>query len=218
MTAKRPNILFIVADDLGFADLGCYGGRDARFGPVSPVLDQLAAGGLKLTQGYANSPVCSPTRFALMTARYQYRLRGAAEEPINSRSRGSTTLGLPTDIPTLPSMLRDAGYRTALVGKWHLGYPPSFGPLRSGYEEFFGPMAGGVDYFTHCTSNGMHDLWQGEEEHAQDGYLTDMITAAHDRLHPAPRGPGTRRHAIFREHALHRAPLALGNPRRPRTG
>jgi arylsulfatase A-like enzyme len=173
---KRPNILFIVADDLGFADLGCYGGRDARFGPVSPVLDQLAAGGLKLTQGYANSPVCSPTRFALMTARYQYRLRGAAEEPINSRSRGSTTLGLPTDIPTLPSMLRDAGYRTALVGKWHLGYPPSFGPLRSGYEEFFGPMAGGVDYFTHCTSNGMHDLWQGEEEHAQDGYLTDMIT------------------------------------------
>ena len=140
---NRPNIIFIVADDLGFADLGCYGGRDARFGPVSPVLDQLAAGGLKFTQGYANSPVCSPTRFALMTARYQYRLRGAAEEPINSRSRGSTTLGLPTDIPTLPSLLRADGYHTALAGKWHLGYPPAFGPLRSGYQEFFGPMSGG---------------------------------------------------------------------------
>jgi arylsulfatase A-like enzyme len=105
--SRRPNIIFIVADDLGFADLGCYGGRE----PVSPVLDRLAAGGLQLTQGYANSPVCSPTRFALMTARYQYRLRGAAEEPINSRSRGSTTLGLPPEHPTLPSLLRAVGYR-----------------------------------------------------------------------------------------------------------
>ena len=172
----RPNIVFIVADDLGFADLGCYGGRDASFGPVSPVLDGLAAQGLKLTQGYSNSPVCSPTRFALMTGRYQYRLRGAAEEPINSKSRGSTTLGLPPEHPTLPSLLRDAGYRTALMGKWHLGYPPAFGPLRSGYEEFFGPMSGGVDYFTHCSSTGQHDLYLGEAEQQEGGYLTDLIT------------------------------------------
>ena len=175
-THPRPNIIFIVADDLGYADLGCYGGRDAAFGPVSPVLDGLAAKGLKLTQGYSNSPVCSPTRFALMTARYQYRLRGAAEEPINSKSRGSTTLGLPPEHPTLPSLLRASGYRTALMGKWHLGYPPAFGPLRSGYEEFFGPMSGGVDYFTHCSSGGQHDLYLGEEEKQQDGYLTDLIT------------------------------------------
>jgi arylsulfatase A-like enzyme len=172
----RPNIVFIVADDLGFADLGCYGGRDAPFGAVSPVLDGLAANGLRFTEGYSNSPVCSPTRFALMTGRWQYRLRGAAEEPINSRSRGSATLGLPPDHPTLPSLLRGAGYRTALIGKWHLGYPPHFGPLRSGYETFFGPMSGGVDYFTHCDSRGTHDLWVGEESHHQDGYLTDLIT------------------------------------------
>ena len=172
----RPNIVFIVADDLGYADLGCYGGREASFGPVSPVLDGLAAQGLKLTQGYSNSPVCSPTRFALMTGRYQYRLRGAAEEPINSKSRGSTTLGLPPEHPTLPSLLRDAGYRTALMGKWHLGYPPAFGPLRSGYDEFFGPMSGGVDYFTHCSSTGQHDLYLGEAEQQEGGYLTDLIT------------------------------------------
>ncbi len=168
----RPNIVFIVADDLGFADLGCYGGR----APVSPVLDRLAADGIRFTQGYSNSPVCSPTRFALMTARYQYRLRGAAEEPINSQSRGSTTLGLPPGHPTLPSLLKQSGYRTALVGKWHLGYPPAFSPLRSGYDEFFGPMSGGVDYFSHCDFRGTHDLFEGDAEHVEAGYLTDLIS------------------------------------------
>jgi len=86
---SRPNIIYIVCDDLGYADLGCYGGREAGFGRVSPHIDALAAGGLKFTEGYSNSPVCSPTRFALMTMRYQYRLRGAAEEPINSKARHS---------------------------------------------------------------------------------------------------------------------------------
>ena len=176
MAAQRPNIVYIVSDDLGFADLGCYGGRSADSGSPSPHLDRLAAGGLRLTQGYSNSPVCSPTRFALMTMRYQYRLRGALEEPLNSASKGSTRLGLPTDVPTLPSLLRNAGYHTGLVGKWHLGYPPSFGPLRSGYDEFFGIMAGGVDYFTHCSFRGDHDLYLGEDEHKEVGYLTDMFS------------------------------------------
>lgn len=180
----RPNLIYIVCDDLGYADLGCYGGREADFGAVSPHIDRLAAGGVKFTQGYANSPVCSPTRFALITMRYQYRLRGAMEEPLNSRSKGSTTLGLPPEVPTLPSLLKKAGYHTALIGKWHLGYPPSFGPRRSGYDEFFGIMAGGVDYFTHCSSSGEHDLYIDEQEHHEVGYLTDVLSQrAVDHVH-----------------------------------
>jgi arylsulfatase A-like enzyme len=170
------NVVFIVADDLGYADLGCYGGRPAAFGAVSPVIDRLAAEGIRFTQGYANSPVCSPTRFALMTGRYQYRLRGAADEPISGQARGNPQLGLPPEHPTLPSLLKAAGWRTALMGKWHLGYPPHFSPLRSGYETFYGPMSGGVDYFTHCGTNGAHDLFEGDEETHDPGYLTDLLT------------------------------------------
>ncbi len=172
MGATPPNIICIVADDLGYADLGCYGGR----APVSPVLDQLAGEGVRLTQGYSNSPVCSPTRFALMTGRYQYHWRGAADEPISSASRGSTVLGLPPDTPTLPRMLRAQGYRTMLVGKWHLGYPPAFGPLLSGYDEFFGSLSGGVDYYTHRDTSGSPDLWEGSRPFASAEYLTDLLS------------------------------------------
>jgi len=168
----RPNFVFILADDLGYADLGCYGGRAS----CSPSLDRLASEGLRFTDGYANSPVCSPTRFALMTGRFQYRLRGGNDEPIASRHRGNPALGLPPAHPTLPSLLRDAGYATALVGKWHLGFLPHFGPLKSGYGEFFGPMSGGLDYFTHRDSAGHHDLYEGEAEAHRVGYLTDLIS------------------------------------------
>ena len=169
----RPNVVFILADDLGYADLGCYGGRS----PCSPRLDRLAAEGLRFTDGYSNSPVCSPTRFALATGRWQYRLRGGADEPLGSRSaRGSPVLGLPPSHPTLASLLRDAGYATALIGKWHLGFAPHFGPLKSGYQEFFGPMSGGVDYFRHCDPGGTHDLYEGEEEVHRPGYLTDLLS------------------------------------------
>ena len=111
-----------------------------------------------------------------MTGRWQYRLRGGNDEPIASRHRGDPVLGLPPAHPTLASILRDAGYATALTGKWHLGFLPHFGPLKSGYQEFFGPMSGGVDYFTHQDSAGVHDLYEGESAAQCAGYLTDLIS------------------------------------------
>jgi arylsulfatase A-like enzyme len=172
LRASRPSFVFILADDLGYADLGCYGARSGS----SPNLDRIAADGLRYTQGYANSSVCSPTRFALATGRWQHRLRGGADEPIASRSRGSAALGLPPGHPTLASLLHNVGYATALVGKWHLGFPPHFGPLKSGYQEFFGPMSGGVDYFSHVDFAGRHDLYRGEAEVHREGYLTDLLS------------------------------------------
>ena len=168
------HFVFILADDLGYADLGCYGGRAER---ISPHLDRMAAGGVRFTRAYSNSPVCSPTRFALMTGRYQYRLRGAAEEPMTSKFYGSTTVGLPPQHPTLPSLLKAAGYKTALVGKWHLGYPPHFGPLLSGYDEHLGPLSGGVSYFTHLDRRGQVDLVEnGQPADFQGRYLTDLLS------------------------------------------
>ncbi len=169
----RPvNFVFILADDLGYADLGCYGGR----APVSPHIDRMAEQGMRFVNGYANSPVCSPTRFALITGRYQYRLRGAADEPLHGPNATLPTHGLPPSHPTLPSLLRAAGYKTALIGKWHLGAAPHFGPQLSGYDEHFGLMSGGVDYFTHTAPNGQKDLWRNGSPAEADGYLTDLLS------------------------------------------
>jgi arylsulfatase A-like enzyme len=171
---SKPNIIFILADDLGSADLGCYGGKTSF--AVSPHLDSLAAKGLRFTNAYSNSSVCSPTRFALMTGRYQYRLRGAAEEPLSSSARGGSAIGLPPEHPTHASLLKTAGYRTALVGKWHLGFAPHFGPRMSGFDYFYGASSGSIDYFTHKDSRGTHDLWENEQEIHEEGYFTDLVT------------------------------------------
>ena len=167
----RPNILFILADDLGYADLSCYGREDY----ATPHIDSLARDGLKLTNAYANSAVCSPTRLALITGRYQYRLAGGLDEPLGRNPE----LGLPPGLPTLPSMLRAAGYRTTLIGKWHLGPLPKFGPLMSGYDQFFGSYGGGLDYFTHALTirgESTPDLWDGKTAVKRNGYFTDVMT------------------------------------------
>jgi len=165
-TEQPPNIVFIMADDLGYADVGCYGRTDIR----TPHIDALATRGIRFLQGYANSAVCSATRVALITGRYQYRLRVGLEEPL----AGSPDIGLDPAHPTLPSLLRKAGYRTALLGKWHLGALPKFGPLQSGYDDFFGFRGGAVDYYTH-SAGGKKDLWDHDAPVDQAGYLTELL-------------------------------------------
>lgn len=169
--SSKPNIIFILADDLGYGDLSVYGQTDFQ----TPNLDQLAQQGLRFTQAYANSAVCSATRFGLITGRYQYRLRGGLEEPITG---ASDTIGLPPDHPTLPSLLKKNGYTTALFGKWHLGYLPKFSPLKSGYDHFFGNYGGAIDYFTHkpgVGENVKEDLFEDEVPVHKVGYYTDLI-------------------------------------------
>jgi arylsulfatase A-like enzyme len=165
--ASPPNIVFIMADDLGYADVGCYGRPDL----ATPNIDRIAARGVRLTQGYANSAVCSATRLALITGRYQYRLPLGLEEPL----AGKPDIGLPPDHPTLPSLLRQAGYGTTLIGKWHLGAPPDFGPLHSGYDHFWGIRGGAVDYYSHENPRGGHDLWDNDAPVRTDGYLTEVL-------------------------------------------
>jgi len=161
----RPNIIFIMADDLGFADVSCYGRPDYE----TPHIDALAAQGTRFMQAYANSAVCSATRVGLITGRYQNRLPIGLEEPLATRD-----VGLPPSHPTLPSLLRKIGYGTALIGKWHMGALPKYGPLKSGYEHFWGFRGGGLDYFTHQFM-GKPDRWDDDRETEQPGYLTDLI-------------------------------------------
>jgi arylsulfatase A-like enzyme len=168
--APPPNIVYIMADDLGYADLSCYGRRDYS----TPNIDRIASGGMQFMQAYANSAVCSATRTALITGRYQYRLPVGLEEPVGANS----PVGLPPDHPTLPSLLKKAGYGTTLIGKWHLGKLPDYGPLKSGYDHFWGFRTGGVDYFTHKSgpaNTNTDDLWDQDVKIHETGYLTDLL-------------------------------------------
>jgi arylsulfatase A-like enzyme len=150
-----------MADDLGYADLSCYGRTEYR----TPHIDSLAADGMRFAHGYSNSAVCSATRTGLITGCYQDRFELGLEQPLADRD-----VGLPPDQPTLPSVLRDAGYATTLIGKWHLGRLPNFGPEKSGYDYFYGIRGGGGDYFLH--DNG---LWRGDTLAHQTGYLTELL-------------------------------------------
>ena len=165
---EPPNVLVVLADDLGWADLSCYGHPTIR----TPRVDRLAREGVRFTHGYAGSSVCSPTRFSLYTGRYPGRLRGGLDEPIGA---ADPQIGLPPTEPTLASLLKDAGYETAMFGKWHCGSLPWFSPTRSGWDEFFGNFSGAVDYFSKVDLGGEHDLYEGEVEVEDLGYYTHLL-------------------------------------------
>jgi len=166
--AKKPNIIFFLADDLGYADLGCFGSSHIR----TPHLDQLAAQGMRFTDAYAAAPVCSPTRLALMTGRYHQRLPAGLIEPFRPGPWGESAI--PPGDPTFAKLLRDAGYATALIGKWHLGPTPAGSPQAHGYEEFFGFLGGGIDYFTHEYARGKA-LRRGSGPVEVEGYMTTLL-------------------------------------------
>lgn len=175
---SRPNFIIFMTDDQGYGDLSCMGATDFR----TPHLDRLAASGVRFTNWYANSPVCSPSRASLLTGRYP---GNAGVRAILAGHR--TASGLPPATPTLATALRDAGYRTRMAGKWHLGLSEGSRPNDHGFEDWFGFLAGCIDYYSHIFYWGMnqpgpginptHDLWHNEDEVWDNGrYFTEVIT------------------------------------------
>ena len=163
---SAPNVLLIVVDDLGYGDLGCYGSKEIR----TPSIDRLAKEGVRLTDFYANAPICSPTRAALMTGRYPHR--AGFEWAIGYGERGR---GLSAKDPSLPRMMKRAGYQTALFGKWHLGYDAKFSAIAHGFDEFFGFLGPDIDYYSHREALGGRGLYEGTELVDRPGYMTDLI-------------------------------------------
>lgn len=175
-----PNIVLILADDMGYGDLGCFGCPDIRTSHI----DSLAKQGVRLTSFYSNGPECTPTRTGLMTGRYQQRvgglecaigLAGVGRYDDASRLAATHDLGLPPEQSVLARRLKDAGYATAICGKWHLGYEPKFLPSKHGFDHFFGPLGGGIDYFRHNEPGGEHMLYLNDQKVHRDGYSTDLI-------------------------------------------
>jgi len=178
----KPNIVLILADDLGYGSLACYGSTEVK----TPNIDRLAASGMRFTDFHSNGALCSPTRAALMTGRYQQRCVQVADEelsPVFREQRKQNPVqrwawGLSTGELTLPAVLKQSGYCTALIGKWHLGYDTKFHPLNYGFDEFRGFVGGNVDYHTHVAGYGTQQLdwWNNRKIENEKGYSADLLT------------------------------------------
>ncbi|MEW4528778.1 sulfatase-like hydrolase/transferase [Maioricimonas sp. JC845] len=166
----RPNVLLILADDLGYGDLGCYGSRQNH----TPHLDRLAAEGLRFTDFHSNGPMCSPTRAALLTGLYQHRFGRTFERPLSPTRK--TPIGLPLQAVTIAERLQQAGYATGMFGKWHLGYQAPWLPTRQGFDTYRGLLSGDGDHHTHVNRQGGPDWWDGEQAVAEEGYTADLLT------------------------------------------
>lgn len=158
-----------MADDLGYADLSCYGRKDYQ----TPNLDKLATQGIKFMNAYAAAPVCTPTRVAFFTGRYPSRTEVGLHEPLDWTTKDSL-IGLTAEVPSIATLIKQSGYETYLVGKWHLGFKPQFNPLKNGFDYFFGFHGGGIDYISHTDPHGNNDLYENYSSIKKDGYLTDI--------------------------------------------
>jgi arylsulfatase A len=181
--AERPNVVFILVDDLGYGDAGCMGGRDI----ATPNIDRIAKEGVTMTDFYANAPVCTPTRAGFMLGRWQQRVGiefafGYQVEQMR-KSGGEWVkeedihgLGLPLGEVTLADRMRAAGYATGAFGKWHLGFRDEYNPLKRGFDEYFGELLGHADFYRHRYYDGTRALRDGLEAVEMDGrYFTDLV-------------------------------------------
>ncbi|RYD87836.1 MAG: sulfatase, partial [Sphingobacteriales bacterium] len=177
---SRPNVIFIMADDQGSADAGCYGAKDIQ----TPALDALAASGVRFTQFYAAAPVCSPSRAALLTGCYPWRvgMPGNGSIPPSEKDDNLATYtgkGLPANGTNLPRIFREAGYATAHIGKWHLGIGVGHQPLQQGFDYSFGFLGGCIDNYSHFDywdSANRHDLWEnGQRIRLPGQFFPDLM-------------------------------------------
>ncbi|NNE92793.1 MAG: sulfatase-like hydrolase/transferase [Verrucomicrobiales bacterium] len=177
----KPNIIFFLTDDMGYADIGSFGAPDAK----TPHIDQLAKDGVKFVNIYAMGPECTPSRTAFLTGRYPQRAGGLEcaigtgnvgryDEAIELANRGD--LGLPAGQAVLAPALKKAGYRNAIFGKWHLGYEEKFSPLEQGFDEFTGFLGGNVEYFQHVELSDLEVYLKGKKPIERKGYTTHLIT------------------------------------------
>jgi arylsulfatase A-like enzyme len=179
---RRPNVVFVLVDDMGYADAASLGSTDLR----TPHIDRLAREGVRFTDAYASAPVCTPTRAAFVTGRYQQRvglewaMGFSAEQQRRVGDRwvpepDKLALGLPATEPSLARTLKSAGYGTAIFGKWHLGFRSEYNPLRHGFDEFFGVLLGHADYYSYRYFDGTYHLYENAQPAQAEGYLTDLI-------------------------------------------
>lgn len=171
-TNRQPNIILIMADDLGYGDLGCYGNNQVS----TPHIDAMAGKGIRFTDFHSNGSVCSPTRAALLTGRYQQRAGFEAFPPEFPKQPYRPQDGLALSEITFAEVLKKAGYQTAVFGKWHLGVPKEFNPVHQGFDLFKGFLSGNVDYFSHVSQEGQDDWWTNDQLTPGAGYATDLLT------------------------------------------
>jgi len=166
---QKPNVIIIMADDLGYGDLSCYGSETIQ----TPNIDSLSEHGLTFTDYHSNGSVSTPTRAALLTGRYQQR--SGLEGVIYVRGETRQTGMSPSEV-TFAEVLKDAGYTTGIMGKWHLGYRKKFNPVHQGFDEFYGYVSGNIDYHSHYDNAGIYDWWHNLDSIKEEGYVTDLIT------------------------------------------
>lgn len=169
--SPRPNIIYIMTDDMGYGDLSCYGQKNY----ATPNLDKLALQGIKFINAYAAGPLCTPTRTAFMTGRYPAKTPVGLIEPLTPTKRDSA-FGLTTAYPSIATLMKTAGYETALIGKWHLGFLPQHSPVKNGFDYFFGIHSGAADYISHKGDGHTHDLYENDNLVYPEGYLTHLFS------------------------------------------